>query len=593
MARKKKRGRPAAEPAAGTSQDREDLEEKAESDGSKPDGAVRKDRTTFDSVRENLEAFLIAVILAIVIRHFAVEAFEIPTGSMANTLFGMHAWLECPNCSTEYNVALQSDSSTGKISVRYQKFLIYDGDCPNPSCTLRLHSRGPSGRPLNSSVDLVKCGSCGQEFRGDPRNFRESSVHDDHNARCPICHHEVRHVVIEEKNRYGGHKILVTKFAYVIGKPQRWDVIVFEFDQWKNYIKRLIGLPGERIDVWDGDLYVDGKIERKPPRVQQALWTKISDSDVAERGLNPVAAWAEATPRERSSAPVSKSTQWNSTLKRWSVNALGDAAILRYQRRFDNYYSYNLLSEHLTGTRGCPENVQVGDKKVSFTAKIAGKGQSLPGASPARPSWIGAEIREGDFTFQLRIPIGSASETSPATLVRLATDTGSFPSPVRAPHESGLQASKALAVPIGAAARIELEDLDDKIAARLDGEEILAIEYTSLPPGASPQNCPDPPSESRDPGAHYVYIIASNLQVEIESIQVYRDMYYISRAGQSMWWGPGIQLAEGQYFAMGDNAPSSSDGRYWGYIPEQNLMGKALLVFWPAWPANFQWKFIR
>ncbi|HLU49103.1 MAG TPA: hypothetical protein VK116_13500, partial [Planctomycetota bacterium] len=37
-------------------------------------------RTLYDSFRENLESLIIAVILAVIIRHFAVEAFEIPTG---------------------------------------------------------------------------------------------------------------------------------------------------------------------------------------------------------------------------------------------------------------------------------------------------------------------------------------------------------------------------------------------------------------------------------------------------------------------------------------------------------------------------------
>jgi signal peptidase I len=68
-------------------------------------------------------------------------------------------------------------------------------------------------------------------------------------------------------------------------------------------------------------------------------------------------------------------------------------------------------------------------------------------------------------------------------------------------------------------------------------------------------------------------------------------MYYIPQGKEGPW--KGIQLGEKQYFAMGDNAPSSSDGRYWDSIPEDNLMGKALLVFWPAWPLNFQCKFIR
>jgi signal peptidase I len=55
----------------------------------------------------------------------------------------------------------------------------------------------------------------------------------------------------------------------------------------------------------------------------------------------------------------------------------------------------------------------------------------------------------------------------------------------------------------------------------------------------------------------------------------------------------GIQLGPHEYLALGDNGPSSSDGRAWGYVPEKNLMGQAFAVFWPGLPWNFRWKFIR
>ena len=45
-----------------------------------------------------------------------------------------------------------------------------------------------------------------------------------------------------------------------------------------------------------------------------------------------------------------------------------------------------------------------------------------------------------------------------------------------------------------------------------------------------------------------------------------------------------IKLGPQQYLAMGDNSPDSSDSRYWGPVPEPNLVGPALFVYWPFIP---------
>ena len=44
------------------------------------------------------------------------------------------------------------------------------------------------------------------------------------------------------------------------------------------------------------------------------------------------------------------------------------------------------------------------------------------------------------------------------------------------------------------------------------------------------------------------------------------------------------------YFALGDNSLNSSDSRYWGTVPEQNVVGRGLFVYWPFFP---HWGLIR
>lgn len=61
-------------------------------------------------------------------------------------------------------------------------------------------------------------------------------------------------------------KVIVTNFSYWFEEPQRGDIVVFKYplDTKKNYIKRCIGLPGEKIEFKNNQLYVDDVLVEQP-----------------------------------------------------------------------------------------------------------------------------------------------------------------------------------------------------------------------------------------------------------------------------------------------------------------------------------------
>ncbi len=57
-----------------------------------------------------------------------------------------------------------------------------------------------------------------------------------------------------------GDNLIVDKITYRFSDPKRYDIIVFPFRYQEDvyYIKRIIGLPGETVQIRDGEIYIDG-----------------------------------------------------------------------------------------------------------------------------------------------------------------------------------------------------------------------------------------------------------------------------------------------------------------------------------------------
>ena len=67
--------------------------------------------------------------------------------------------------------------------------------------------------------------------------------------------------------RLGAHqRLLVNKFLYKFEPIARGDIVVFRFpgDPSKSYIKRVVGLPGDRVEIQEGRVIIDNKVLREP-----------------------------------------------------------------------------------------------------------------------------------------------------------------------------------------------------------------------------------------------------------------------------------------------------------------------------------------
>src|SRR5713226_4600050 len=157
-----------------------------------------------DTWREVVETVVFVVVLVLLLKSFTAEAFVIPTGSMAETLWGYQKLVTCPQCGYEF--------------------------------------------PVNCSREV--------EDRKHPKV---------ENCVCPNCMYEISFGKEYDPSCNTGDRVLVAKHLNDLNVMplERLDVVVFKFPEEAqrdyvpmNYIKRLIGLPGETIGIQNGDIYI-------------------------------------------------------------------------------------------------------------------------------------------------------------------------------------------------------------------------------------------------------------------------------------------------------------------------------------------------
>jgi len=325
-------------------------------------------------------------------------------------------------------------------------------------------------------------------------------------------------------------RVLVDKLSYHYREPKRFEVVVFKYplDRSMNYIKRIAGVGPEWLRIQNGDLWRSERPKSDPPQYETD-WTIIRrPENVQADHWKPLDVGATGRHQWRR---LGERSVWEIDEDR--ILAKGDGALrLPESSSFmdDFYDGYpRAVREALRRRRGVPTNNNpVGD--LRFEAEIT------PGEECEE---VRIELREGSRVYTFTLPGPAAAEDKTATI--LATDISrSARSPLARDRKAEL--GDAWRMRAGDAVGIAVENLDDRLALEIGGEEVLSLEI----PAATDQSS-------------HLHLRVVGGEVEFEDVGVFRDIYYLSnRVKVSRWY-----VDEDHYIMLGDNTQDSSDSREW------------------------------
>ncbi|WP_435016972.1 signal peptidase I [Tundrisphaera sp. TA3] len=376
---------------------------------------------------------------------------------------------------------------------------------------------------------------------------------------CPNCGQDDldREVSVE----CNGDRLLVQKFFFDVRTPRRWEVAVFqspgEPDQ--AYVKRVVALPGESIQVVDGDVFIDGSIARKSPREQKATRILIHDAAFKPADVDRFPRWTLRVEGSRRPAPSGWKDLGTGFVHDPIPEAEDEDAIdwLNYRHWDPDRGRFGPIRDF------CPYNG--GDLRGdNLVRDLAFEAQVAPQAGA---TGLFIRIDHGGDRFLVRIPVDGQGSVEVRRNGRTLETTG---------HTPGL-ASTPGGTP--SFAHLEGSTIDRRLTISIDGVPLFdPIDFENAADGVS--------GSFASPLA---FGIGGGGQVEVKGIRIYRDIFYTG----SLAVGPrrpfGVdapyRLGPDEYFVLGDNSPVSNDSRFWDGSPVvrgDRFLGKPFLVHLPG-----------
>jgi signal peptidase I len=381
---------------------------------------------------------------------------------------------------------------------------------------------GSMGEALSGPCWSVPCGDCGFEFLCDIACPPPNKL-----AVCPNCGFAQNR--LDDSRILPGRRVLIDRLTFHTRQPHRFEVVVAWLEGVGRTVKRVVGLPGEQVEVRDGDVYVDGAIVRKTPEEFAATALLVHDDAHRSRQADAVARWAgSATPSGWHT--VQGGYEWDRVR---SAGPDSDWLVYRHQEGlppracqavFDNDSFNQGISRRLH---------PVGDLAVTLACLAPGPG-----------------------TFQLRLT------GKPNDLVVSVS-----PSAQTATLESGpgQPIASSSGVVVGPHCHIAFGSWDRQIVFRVNGTTLFWVET---------------PAGLTVTGGTPVAVRASGFDTcRLSDLRVWRDIYYTHPQGIGRPWTLAGPLAHNEFLLLGDNSPRSIDGRHHrklGVASRQELVGRVL-----------------
>jgi signal peptidase I len=515
-------------------------------------------------LRQCADSVVYLALAVILFRGFAAEGYMISTGSMAPCLLGYHHQIVCPSCSFAFSRGTQFDGDETVLAAPGDLSPL-GGDDPPPA---------------------VSCPNCGLEAIdavGVPRNE--------------------------------GDQLLVHKHLYQLRLPRRWEVVVFRHpkDPLQAYVKRVVGLPGERVEVRDGDVYADGRLQRKTLETQRSMRICVYDHDCAPNDPQWHPRWQAVdgdgwsafhsgfvhrrSEHDSVAGPGADTAQmhwlsyhhWirgggqhrtSAGLAAWP-DELPLAHVLDRKLRYDpaearlEYEGVmpSLVAESLRGLSADVDWQHAIDELQCRSHEVPigdVYGYNLPeaGEEPTRihdlmlEAVVARTRGEGQWRVQMSDGWHNFTVVFDIGRRRVLLYTDEQDQPLRtAPLPDGAFADTTL---------VEVSLFDRQVLVALDGE---------LPFAALPYPAPDEP---RRLASTPVRIGAGDLDLHLSHLRLYRDVHYTAR--QAPGRDEVTQLGPDEFYMLGDNSPVSLDSRGWDApaIPRKLLIGKPFVVHLPS-----------